>query len=124
VHAGLAGQPPSRELFAAYIRDIVARLTAEPDVTLALFELRLEAARRPELRETVGEWLRTGFAGDVEFNRTAGLPGGPAEIALFHYAIDGLLLDRLTTSIDPGTPTDEVVDRLVFGLIGEPVTPR
>jgi DNA-binding transcriptional regulator YbjK len=124
VHAGLAGQTPSRELFAAYIRDIVTRLTAERDVTLALFELRLEAARRPELRETVGEWLRAGFAGDVEFNRSAGLPGGAEEVALFHYAIDGLLLDRLTTSIDPGTSTDDVVDRLVQGLIGEPVTPR
>jgi DNA-binding transcriptional regulator YbjK len=124
VHAGLAARPPSRELFADYVRDIVTRLTAERDVTLALFELRLEAARRPELREVVGEWLRTGFAGDVEFNRSAGLPGGTAEIALFHYAIDGLLLDRLTTSIDPGTPTDEVVDRLVDGLLPAAVTPR
>jgi hypothetical protein len=123
VHAGLAARPPSRQLFADYIRDIVTRLTAERDVTLALFELRLEAARRPELREVVGEWLRTGFAGDVEFNRAAGLPGGPAEIALFHYAIDGLLLDRLTTSIDAGTPTDEVVDRLVDGLLPEVVVP-
>lgn len=124
LHAGLAARPPSRELFADYIRDIVTRLTAERDVTLALFELRLEAARRPELREVVGEWLRAGFAGDVEFNRSAGLPGGTAEVALFHYAIDGLLLDRLTTSIDPGTPTDEVVDRLVDGLLPEPATPR
>jgi hypothetical protein len=45
------------------------------------------------------------------------LPGGAAEVALFHYAIDGLLFDRLTTSIDPATPTDEVVDRLVAGLL-------
>jgi len=124
VHAGLAARPPSRELFADYVRDIVARLTAERDVTLALFELRLEAARRPELRETVGEWLRAGFAGDVEFNRSAGLPGGAAEVALLHYAIDGLLLDRLTTSIDAATPTDEVVDRLVDGLLPAAVTPR
>jgi hypothetical protein len=124
VHAALSGRPPSRALFADYIRDIVTRLSAERDVTLALFELRLDAARRPELRETVGEWLRAGFAGDVEFNRSAGLPGGPAEIALFHYAIDGLLLDRLTTSIDAATPTDEVVDRLVAGLVPEVVTPR
>jgi DNA-binding transcriptional regulator YbjK len=117
VHAGLAARPPSRELFADYLRDIVARLTADREVALALFELRLEAARRPELREPVAEWLRGNFAGDVEFNRAAGLPGGPAEIALFHYALDGLLFDRLTTPIDPGTPTDEVVDRFVAGLL-------
>ncbi|WP_214402012.1 TetR/AcrR family transcriptional regulator [Pseudonocardia lacus] len=124
VHAGLAARAPSRELFADYIRDIVVRLTAERDVTLALFELRLESARRPELREVVGEWLRTGFAADVEFNRAAGLPGGAAEVALFHYAIDGLLLDRLTTSIDADTPTDDVVDRLVDGLLPESVSSR
>lgn len=117
VLARLADRPPSAELFADYIRDIVRRLSAEREVTLALFELRLEAARRPELRDTVGDWLRANFAGDVAFNAGAGLPGGPAEIALFHYAVDGLLLDRLTTSIDAGTPTDEVVDRLVAGLL-------
>jgi len=119
VHDGLSAREPSVELFADYIRDIVARLSANRDVTLALFELRLEAARRPELRGQVGQWLRANFAGDIEFNTSAGLPGGAAEIALFHYAIDGLLFDRLTTSIDPDTPTDEVVDRFVAGLLRE-----
>jgi hypothetical protein len=62
---------------------------------------------------------REAFAGDVAFNEAAGLPGGTFEIALFHYAIDGLLFDRLTTSIDPGTSTDAVVDALVEGLLPE-----
>ena len=99
------------------MRDIVARLSADPDVTLALFELRLEAARNPPVAERIGGWLRDGFAADVEFNTGAGFPGGRREIALFHYALDGLLLDRLTTSIDPTTPTDDVVDALVDGLL-------
>lgn len=98
-------------MFADHIRDVVRRLGAEPEVTLALFELRLEVA------EVMGEWLRAAFAGDVAYNRAAGLPGGPAEIALFRYAVDGLLLDRLTLSIDPDTPTDAVVDALVDGLL-------
>jgi AcrR family transcriptional regulator len=113
----LAARPVSRALFADYVRDIVARLSADPDVTLALFELRLEAARNAPIGERIGAWLRDGFAADVEFNRGAGFPGGPREIALFHYAIDGLLLDRLTSSIDPTTPTDDVVDALVAGLL-------
>ena len=78
---------------------------------------RLEAARRPELAELIGSWLRLGFANDVDFNARAGLPGGEREIALFHYALDGLMLDRLTVSIDPDTPTDDVVDALVEGLL-------
>ena len=49
--------------------------------------------------------------------RRPGSRGGRREIALFHYAIDGLLLDRLTTPIDPETSTDDVIDDLVAGLI-------
>ena len=96
------------------------RLTADPHVALALFELRLEAARRPEVAGAVAEWRRQGFEDDVAFNRAAGLPGDALEIALFHYAIEGLIFDRLTVSIDPGRPADDVVDALVTGLLGEP----
>ncbi|UOE43638.1 TetR/AcrR family transcriptional regulator [Agromyces larvae] len=112
-----AAEPPGQELFTEYIRDIVRRLTEHREVTLALMELRLEAARRPELATVLGGWQREGFAADVAFNEAAGLPGGRREIALLHYAIDGLMLDRLTTSIDPDTPTDEIVDDLVRGLL-------
>ncbi|WP_029264239.1 MULTISPECIES: TetR/AcrR family transcriptional regulator [unclassified Microbacterium] len=108
---------PGPALFADYIRDIVRRLTEDRDVTLALFELRLEGGRRPEVAAVLGAWQRAGFDGDVAFNAAAGLPGGRREIALFHYAIDGLLLDRLTTPIDPETSTDDVIDDLVAGLI-------
>lgn len=112
-----AGRTPDRALFADYIRDIVRRLTTHRDVTIALFELRLESGRRPELEAIMGAWLRAGLDADVEFNRASGLPGGRREIALFHYAIDGLLLDRLTASIDPGTSTDAVVDALVEAIM-------
>ncbi|NLU82672.1 TetR/AcrR family transcriptional regulator [Rhodococcus sp. HNM0569] len=114
-----AGRKPSRALFADYIRDIVRRMTTEADVARALFELRLESGRRPEFAEIVGGWLRAGFDGDLAFNRAAGLPGGRREIALFHYAIDGLLFDLLTTPIDPEVSTDEVIDVLVAGLLSE-----
>lgn len=117
VLARLGRRKPTKALYADYVRDIVRRLTREHDVTLALFELRLETARNPEVEEVIGGWLRAGFAADVAFNTEAGLPGGAREIALFHYAIDGLLLDRLTTSIDVTTSTDAVVDALVDGLL-------
>lgn len=113
----LAGQEPSRELFAAYMRDIVARLLGERKVAIALYELRLEATRRPEVARIMGEWQRSAFAADVAFNESAGLPGGRREIALFHYAIEGLLFDRLTTPIDAETPTDQVIKDLVDRLL-------
>ncbi|WP_136057195.1 TetR/AcrR family transcriptional regulator [Microbacterium sp. K24] len=112
-----ASGAPGPALFADYIRDIVRRLSDDRDVTLALFELRLESSRRPEVAAVLGAWQRAGFDGDVEFNIAAGLPGGRREIALFHYAIDGLLLDRLTSPIDPDTPTDDIIDDLVAGLL-------
>lgn len=108
---------PGPALFADYLRDIVRRLTDDRDVTLALFELRLEGGRRPEVAAVLGAWQRAGFDADVAFNTAAGLPGGRREIALFHYAIDGLLLDRLTTPIDQETSTDDVIDDLVAGLL-------
>ncbi|WP_314427948.1 TetR/AcrR family transcriptional regulator [uncultured Microbacterium sp.] len=113
-----AGEQPGPALFADYVRDIVRRLTGDRDVTLALFELRLEAARRPEVATVLGAWQRAGLDADVAFNAAAGLPGGRREIALFHYAIDGLLLDRLTTPIDPDSSTDDAIDDLVAGLLG------
>lgn len=113
----LADREPSRELFADYVRDIVRRLTENREVTLALFELRLEGARRPEVAAVLSAWQRAGFDADVAFNTAARLSGGAREIALFHYALDGLLLDRLTTPLMPGVSTDEIVDALVSGLL-------
>ncbi|MET1155391.1 TetR family transcriptional regulator [Arthrobacter sp.] len=114
----LAAGPPSRRLLADYLRDNVGRLTAEREVTLALFELRLEGTRRPAVAAVLAEWQREGFEGEVAFNTAAGLPCGRREIALYHYAVDGLLFDRLTTPLDPDTSTDDVVEALVAGLLG------
>nr|WP_198955737.1 MULTISPECIES: TetR family transcriptional regulator [unclassified Frankia] len=115
----LGRREPSRELFADYISDIVRRMTTHRDLTIALFELRLEAARRPEVAQRLTPWFRDAFAADVAFNTAAGLPGDAADIALFHYAIDGLMLDRLTVSIDPGSAADAVARDLVDRLLPE-----
>lgn len=114
-----AGRTPTRELFADYLRGIVDRLLANREVTVALFELRLESIRRPEVAEVLGDWLRAGFAADVDFNTAAGLPGSSRHIALFHYAVDGLLLDRLTTPLMPEESLDDIVAALVDGLLPE-----
>ncbi|MFD1323691.1 TetR/AcrR family transcriptional regulator [Micromonospora sonneratiae] len=117
VLAELGSRKPSLELFADYLRYIVERTTRQPELTRALLELRLEAARSPELARILGETLRQGYRDDVAFHRAAGLPGGAFEVALLHYATDGLLLDLLTTSIDPEIDPDEVVAELVDRLV-------
>lgn len=115
-------KPPSLDSYIEYVRDIVRRINAAPDLYVALFELRLEARRNPRLAAKLHATLNRGFQSDVEFQRAAKLPGGALEIALLHYALDGLLLDRLGTSIGSSETTDEAVSLLVKRLVG-PVEP-
>jgi ADP-ribose pyrophosphatase YjhB (NUDIX family)/AcrR family transcriptional regulator len=92
-----AAAVPSRVVFAAHLRHLVRRLTDDRDLLTALFELRLEAARRPEA-PTVRLWN-----------------ADPAEIALRH-AVDGLLLAHLTEP-EPDPPSDHLIDALVAALL-------
>lgn len=115
--ASRAALVPDRALFAEYMRDIVRRLSADPEVPLALFELRLEAARRPAVALALTAWRQRAFHDDVAFHRAAGLPGERIEIALFHYAIDGLMLDHLTAPIDTGLSADTAIDEFVDRLL-------
>jgi AcrR family transcriptional regulator len=117
VLAELGTREPSTDLFVDYVRDIVRRLTAAPDLTRALLELRLEGARRPELGRILGATLRRGYRDDVAFHLASGLAGGPFEIALLHYALDGLMLDLLTTSIGAEVAVDDVVRAFVTRLV-------
>lgn len=108
---------PDKALFADYLRDVVRRLSADPHVSLALFELRLEAARKPTVGAALRAWRQRAFHDDVVFNDTAGLPGSQTEIALLHYAIDGVMLDQLTVPLDTGLTVDEIVYELVERIL-------
>lgn len=112
-----AGRSPDKALFADYLRDVVRRLRIDPHVSLALFELRLEAARRPAIAATLGAWRQRAFGEDVAFNEQSGLPGGRTEIALFHHAIDGLMLDHLTVPLETGLSVDAAIDELVDRIL-------
>lgn len=122
--AALAQRTPDLELFTDYMRYIVERTTAEPEMTIALMELRLEARRRPGLADVLRRTLERNYRLDTEFTRQAGFRAGAFEIALMHYAMDGLLLDLLTPSIGADATTDEIVDALVQRIVGTPVNAR
>ncbi|WP_427887065.1 TetR/AcrR family transcriptional regulator [Kribbella sp. GL6] len=112
----LAKREPGLDLAIDYVHYIVERLLARPDLTLALFELRLEAARRPGLHEILSRTLRQGFDADVAFHAHAGLPGGAEEIRLLHFAIDGLMLDQLTPGTGRPYDVNAITERLVRRL--------
>lgn len=115
--ATLATEPATLATTRLYLRDILERLTTHDDLAVALFELRLEARRSPEVAEVVGPTLRLGYEEDVRFNAERDLPGGRFEVALLHYAVDGLILDLLTTPVAPDVDPERAVDELVRRLV-------
>lgn len=116
--AELAPRPADLALFTDYMHDIVARATADPDLLVALFELRLEGRRRPGLAAELARTLQRGFEADVEYAAVAGFPVRPTDIALMHYALDGLLLDLLTTSVGADVEPADAVRELTHRLVG------
>lgn len=104
----LADLPPERATveYAAYATE---RLLADSTLALALIELRLEAARQPEVRQALEPFLRQGFTDDVNFHDGQGLPGGRPAVLVTHHLVMGVVLDALTIPLDPRqSPVDEV----------------
>ncbi|MEV4541224.1 hypothetical protein [Micromonospora echinaurantiaca] len=75
------------------------------------------ASGRPDLARARGDPLRRGCRDDVAFHTAGGLPGGAFEVALLHYAMDGLPPDLPTTSIDVGSDPDDLVSAFVSRLV-------
>jgi AcrR family transcriptional regulator len=115
-----ATKPASVALVGEYVADIHRRLTDRRDLYLALLELRLEATRRPALSELLTGTIRTGFEGDVAFHEQAGLPGGRHEVMLLHLALDGLMVEQLTT---PGALDVGDVQATLAGLVERLLAP-
>lgn len=116
-----ANRPPTKEQWIALMVDLVARARAKPELHVALWELRLEATRRPELHAGLTDVVRRNFDFDVDYHRRTGLPGGPEEIRLLHLALNGLILELLTQpdalGIDDVDATiATLVERLVYPI--------
>ncbi|MBK1782687.1 TetR/AcrR family transcriptional regulator [Prauserella cavernicola] len=97
VLAGLMAAPRDRALVFRLMHDLRDRMLADRAGYLALLELRLEATRRPALREALTETLRDNLAANVGFHVDAGLPGGADTVLLLYFAMTGLLVEHLTT---------------------------
>jgi DNA-binding transcriptional regulator YbjK len=125
VIAGSLAGPHDRARVTELMHALVDRVAAFPTGFLALLELRLEATRRPELREVLTRRIRA----DVEFNvahhEKSGLPGDGTMVVLLWLALNWLIMERLTL---PGLFTDEQRHDLVTALVdrllaGQPALP-
>ncbi|MFG2193352.1 TetR/AcrR family transcriptional regulator [Streptomyces sp. NPDC048639] len=96
--------PPSRELVGALMRDVMDRISRDRAGYVALMELRLEATRRPELRDALTRTIREDLEGNVRFHLDAGLPGDRTTVLVLYFAMLGLIVEHLTL---PGVLTME-----------------
>jgi AcrR family transcriptional regulator len=109
-------QKPTREREAQLMKELLGRARRDREGFLALYELRLEAVRRPELADAIAdryaENLEAISAGHLE----GGFPGDRRTALLLYLGMSGLILEYLTL---PGLlPSDEGgVDDLVADLV-------
>ena len=125
-HAILLKAPRDLALEWEFMRDLVARMRADRSGYLAMLELRLEATRRPGLRDELTGFLRDELQGVIAFHRDIGMPGDDAGVALLYLAMSGLLLDEMTL---PGVlaaaphDVDGLVRAAVSRVFGDSVPP-
>ncbi|MGW2446983.1 TetR/AcrR family transcriptional regulator [Streptomyces sp. NPDC001675] len=121
----LLSQRRDRALVAAFMRDLMDRAVRDRTGYLALFEMRLEATRRPELRASFTASVRGDLEQGMEFHRAAGLPGGDETVAVLYLAMLGLLLEHLTLpgvldgALEGATVPEGLVDRIVRTVVPE-----
>ncbi len=109
---------PTKAQWVRLMAELLERVRTQPDLHLALLELRLEATRRPELVGPLSAVVAESLDADMAFHETSGLPGGRHEVVLMHLAIGGLITEMLTLPTALGiTDTNAIIETLVERLI-------
>jgi DNA-binding transcriptional regulator YbjK len=103
-----------REVYAGLMREVVGRVAAFRTGYLALLELRLEATRRPELREVLTERVRADVEANVRYHEGSGLPGDATAVKLLYLALNWLIVEQLTL---PDVFTPDERERLVTAAV-------
>ncbi len=105
--------------YLALMRDVVGRVSGFRSGYLAMLELRLEATRRPELRDLLTERVRADVEMNVEAQAASGLPGDAVAVKLLILALNWLIVEQLTL---PGVYDEEeralLVAEAVERLVG------
>ncbi|WP_327068655.1 TetR family transcriptional regulator [Kitasatospora sp. NBC_01250] len=108
-----------RETYAVLMRELVGRVAGFRTGYLALLELRLEATRRPELREVLTERVRADLDANLAYHRASGLPGDAMAVKLLHLALNWLIVEQLTL---PDVFTEAEREQLVTAAVERIVT--
>ncbi|TLG17745.1 TetR/AcrR family transcriptional regulator [Nocardia cyriacigeorgica] len=115
------GGPKTKETITELMTDVVDRLETFRTGYLALLELRLEATRRPELREVLTERVRADIEYNVRNHIDSGMPGDEDTVLLLYLALNWLIVDRLTL---PGIFTEEQSRHLIETAVARAIAER
>ncbi|MGH3465380.1 MAG: TetR/AcrR family transcriptional regulator [Kribbellaceae bacterium] len=88
--------PRTRARVEALMYELVDRVSAFRTGYLALLELRLEATRRPDLREVLTTRIRADVDANIDYHLKSGLPGDATTVKLLFLAMNWLIVERLT----------------------------
>jgi hypothetical protein len=86
-----------------------------------MLELRLEATRRPELREVLTEQIRANVQANVDFHLASGMPGDADTVVLLYLALNWLIVERLTL---PEVFGDKRFEELITTAVNQIVPPE
>ncbi|MFD7319929.1 TetR/AcrR family transcriptional regulator [Streptomyces sp. NPDC059875] len=111
---------PSRQLVVELMRWLARRMTAERTCYLGLFELRLEATRRPELRNQLTKVLRADLDYNIRLHVDSGMPGDADTVRLLYFALTGLLFDHFTVpGLHEVRELDDLIETVVSRIVPE-----
>ncbi|MFC9788169.1 TetR/AcrR family transcriptional regulator [Rhodococcus sp. NPDC127528] len=113
IAASLSG-PRDRARVAALMRELVDRISAYRTGYLALLELRLEATRRPELRDVLTTRIRADVDANVAYHLDSGLPGDTTSVLALYFSMNWLIVEHLTLpDVFPEEQMHDLVTRIV-----------
>lgn len=90
------GEPRDHDRVVDLVRELTGRIGAYRTGHLALLELRLEATRRPVLREVLTSTVSADLQGAVSYHLNTSLPGDATTAVLLYLTVNWLVLEHLT----------------------------
>lgn len=108
-----------RETYVTLMRELVGRVASFRTGYLALLELRLEATRRPELREILTARVRADVDANVSYHEASGLPGDVMAVKLLILTLNWLIVEQLTLpDVFSEAEREELVTAAVERIVG------
>jgi AcrR family transcriptional regulator len=113
--------PRTRESVDRLMHEMVERITNFRSGYLAMLELRLEATRRPELREVLTKQIRENVQENIDFHLESGMPGDADTVVMLYLSLNWLILERLTL---PDVFGDDRAAALISAAVDQIVPPQ